>query len=152
MDKIYRNGFLLILLSIGAVWLRSSMGKITGGKFVATLAPTLNKFSSDNPNVSYKDFLEHTIIPNSTVFGNLIMWGEFLIAIAITFSCLHLLLKKDKKIIQKILFSGLIGGALLNLNFWLASGWTSPSTDSLNLLMLIIELIGIIILVKTFKE
>lgn len=149
MDKIYRLGFLLIVTDIGTVWLRSSIGKITGGKFVATLAPTLDKFSSNNPNSWYADFLKGMVIPNSNFFGNLIMWGEFLSAVSIILGSLYFLLnKKENRIVEYLFLIGLIGGILLNFNFYFASGWMSPSTESLNLLMFVIQLIGAVVFGK----
>lgn len=154
MDKNYRYGFLVILLSIGAIWLRSSIGKITGGKFVAALAPTLGKFASNNPNSWYSDFLKGTVIPNATFFGSLIMWGEFLSSVSIILGSLYLLLnKKENKIVEYLFLVGLIGGIFLNINFYFASGWMSPSTESLNLLMFVIQLIGVVVFGKViFKE
>lgn len=147
MDKIYRYGFRLVLLDLGFVWLRSSFGKITGGKFVETLGPTLTKFASNNPNTWYKDLLHNVMIPNSQFLGNLIMWGEFATAILITLPSLYLLFNKST-VMEKFLLIGLLGGLVLNLNFWFASGWTSSSTESLNLLMLTVELIGLVIYAK----
>jgi len=43
---------------------------------------------------------------------------------------------------------GLIGGITLNTMFWLAAGWTSPSTDGLNLLMLVTQLIGLVVIIR----
>lgn len=147
MDRLYRIGFNLVLLTLGLDWLRSSIGKITGGKFVSTLTPTLGKFISNNPNIWYDNFTKNIVIPNSKIFGNLIMWGEFLSAVSITISSLYLLLeKKENKKIEFLLLLGLIGGAFLNFNFYFAAGWTSPSTESLNLIMFVVEAIAIVIL------
>lgn len=153
MDKFYRIGFNLVLLTLGLDWLRSSVGKITSGKFVAGLTPILNKFISNNPNSWYNDFVKNMVIPNSNLFGNLTMWGEFLSAISITFGSFYLLLnKKGNKRIELLLLSGLIGGALLNLNFYLAAGWTSSSTESLNLLMFAIQAVAIVVFGKILLE
>lgn len=153
MDRLYRTAFTLVLLVIGLDWLRSSVGKITGGKFVATLASTLNKFTSNNPNTWYTDFLKGTVIPNSNFFGNLVMWGEFLSAVSIILGSLYFLLnKKENRIVEYIFFIGLIGGILLNFNFYFASGWMSPSTESLNLLMFVIQLIGVVVFGKVILK
>lgn len=134
---------------MGLVWLRSSFGKITGGKFVDSLGNTLTKFTSGNPNIWYNDFTKSIVIPNSKIFGNLIMWGEFFSAVVIILGSLYLIFgKRENRTIELLFVIGLLGGGFLNLNFWLASGWTSPSTDSLNLLMLAIEVIAIFIFAK----
>ena len=153
MDRLYRIGFNLILLTLGLDWLRSSLGKITGGKFVTTLTPTLQKFISNNPNAWYNEFVKNTVIPNSTLFGNLTMWGEFLSAVAITFGSIYLLLnKKGNKKVEWLLLLGLIGGALLNINFYFAAGWTSSSTESLNLIMFAIQAVAIVLFGKILLE
>ncbi len=141
--------FLLVLLAIGLMWLRSSLGKITEGKFVDSLGATLTKFAGNNPYPFYKSFLEDIAIPNSKTFGLLTMWGEFFAAIAITISVVYLLsAKKSKLPVKTLLISGLVVGIFLNTVFWLASGWTSASTDSLNLLMIAVQSIALVFLIK----
>lgn len=134
----------LILLVVGFIWSRSSWGKLAEGKFVGGLGATLEKFASKNPYPWYKDFLENVAVPNSTTFGYLTMYGEAFAALAITLSAVILLFKKSVNSLVLIVLSlGLATGAFLNAVFWLASGWTSPSTDGLNLLMFAIELIAL---------
>ncbi len=146
----YYGGILWIFIAFGLQFLKSSYGKITGGKFVEGLTPTLKKFASENPNTWYKDFLNGSAIPNSQMLGNLVMWGELLSGIAMTIGSLYLLLNKGKgRAAQIILVLGLIGGAFLNFNFYFAAGWTGPSTEGINLLMLVIEIIGIVVFGKS---
>lgn len=141
--------FLFVLLTIGLMWLRSSLGKITEGKFVDSLGTTLTKFAANNPYPLYKSFLEDIAIPNSKTFGLLTMWGEFFTALAITISVVYLLsTKKTGRTVKILLASGLIVGIFLNTVFWFASGWTSASTDSLNLLMIAVQSIALIFLIK----
>lgn len=143
---------LLIFLAIDFIWLRSSIGKLTEDKFVGSLGITLTKFASKNPYPWFKDFLQNVAIPNAKTFGVLTMWGEFLTAIALTISVLYLLFsKKNNQLITVLLIVGLIGGMLLNATFWLASGWTSASTDGLNLLMFLIQTIGLFFALKLLK-
>lgn len=143
--KLFYNGFLSVLLSMGLIWLRSSFGKISGGKFVDALGSTLTKFASENPYSWYKDFLLNIGIPNSRILGFLIMWGELLTGLAMTFSAVCLLIKPGNKLAELSLFLGLIGGILLSFNFYFAAGWTSPSTETVNLLILAIEAIAAIV-------
>lgn len=152
MNRYYR-GILFIFLVFGLEFLKSSYGKIVGGKFVATLSPTLKKFASENPNAWYKDFLNGSAIPNSQTLGNLVMWGELLSGIAMVVGSLYLLFTKGKgRAAQIILVLGLMGGAFLNLNFYFAAGWTSPSTEGINLLMLVIEAVGVVIFVRALQD
>lgn len=145
MNKSAARLLLIILLVIGLIWVKSSYGKITGGTFVSSLGTTLTKLVDKNPYPWFKDFLNTIVIPNSQFFGFLTFWGEFLTAVAITAGALILLLSpKMNKTGSLILALGLLGGAFLNIIFWLGLGYTSPSTDGLNLLMAIVEIIGLL--------
>ncbi|MBI4037034.1 hypothetical protein HY385_01280 [Candidatus Daviesbacteria bacterium] len=136
-----------IILASGLIWLRSSVSKFSSGNFVENLGGTLTKFASKNPYPFYKNFLENVAVLNSQIFGLLTLWGEFLIAISLVGGAIILLINPGKlKTVKVPLMVGLLGGAFLNLIFWLASGWTSPSTDSLNLLMLVVQVIAFIAL------
>lgn len=143
--------FLLILLSLGLLWLRSSLSKFISGNFVSSLGDVLSKTAAKNPYPLFKQFLITIAIPNSQVFGSLVLWGEFLTALAIIFGSASLLLRPKAVRLQSfILIAGLVGGLFLNITFWLGFGYTSPSTDSLNLLMTAIEIIGGIAFLKKF--
>lgn len=135
----------LLILINGLIWLRSSFGKVTGGTFVAALGETLGKFAGKNPYPLVKDFLQNTAIPNSQIFGLLTMWGELLSALAITGGVIYLITNpKGHKTVVSIVALGLLGGMFFNVVFWLAAGWTSPSTDSLNLLMFATQVIALV--------
>lgn len=136
---------LLILLANSLLWVRSSFGKVTEGKFVSGLGGTLTKFASNNPYPFVKDFLQSVAIPNSILFGNLTMWGEVLVAISTIIAVLYLLFQqKSNNLIKLMLVVGLLGGIFLNLIFWSSAGWTSSSTESLNLLMMVVQFFGLI--------
>lgn len=147
------NKFLyLIFIVCGYVFIKSGYGKVSGGMFVQTLGDTLGKFASKNPYPWYKSFLETTAIPNSIVFGTLTMWGELLAGVSILLGSVMLLMGRDHNLSKLLLLVGLVVAAFLNATFWFASGWTSASTDSLNLVMFLVELIGIMFVVKTFSH
>lgn len=140
---------LAVLLSIGLLWLRSSYGKLIGGTFVNSLGATLTKAAEKNPYPFFKQFLTGTAVPNSQLFGTLTLWGELLSAVAITVGSIILLLNPHaNKLVVVGLAAGLAGGLLLNIVFWLGFGYTSPSTDSINLLMAVIEIIGIFVVLR----
>ncbi len=142
----------LIFISTGFIFLRSSFGKFQSGNFVNSLAPILKKFASQNPFPIYKSFLEQIAIPNAGLCGMLTMWGELFAALTLVGLSVYLLFNsKPQRIIYLLLAAGFLTGAILNAVFWLASGWTSPSTDGLNLLMFLIEVIGFVYSVKKFK-
>lgn len=143
MLMIDRKYALLPLLMVGLVWLRSSFGKFTSGNFEGGLGKILEKFASNNPYPGVKEFLTQIAIPNSQTFAMLVLWGELLVALSVIMATLSLLFNWGKpQILAMLLLGGLTGGMLLNLVFWLAAGWTSPSTDTVNLLMLAIQLLG----------
>lgn len=152
-NRNFFYGFILILLAHGLIWLRSSYGKLSGGQFVDELDKTLAFFASKNSYPLVKDFLQNTAIPNSKLFGNLTMWGEFLSALAIILGVLYLLIKKsyDKRAVV-ILILGLLGGIFLNAVFLFSAGWTSPSTESVNLIMFVTQLIGAVVLIKSLSS
>lgn len=146
------NPILLAALLIGMLWIRSSYGKFSSNSFSENFAQTISRFASKNPYPWYKNFLENVVIKNAELFANLVLLGELLTALSITAGSILILIgKKDKRVII-LLASGFTGGMFLNAIFWLASGWTSPSSDSLNLLMFGIETIGLISAIKLLKS
>lgn len=135
------------LLALGLLWSKSSWGKLTGGTFVSGLGQTLSKVVDKNPYPFFKQFLTDVAIPNSVLFGNLTLWGEVLVALSITLGAILLLFNPNiSKLVYLAVIAGLFGGLLLNVVFWFGFGYTSPSTDSVNLLMAAIEVIAIIAL------
>lgn len=144
---------LLVILANGFIWTRSSYGKLVSGKFVDGLGGTLTKFASNNPYPWYKDFLQNFAIPNSQIFGQLTMWGEVLVALSLAGGALYLMLtKKFNTAVAALLVLGLAGGMFLNGMFWLASGWTSPSSDSVNLLMFVVQLVGLAYVLRLLRS
>lgn len=144
---------LWVLLSIGLLWSKSSYGKFTSGTFVSNLGQTLSKVTDKNPYPWFKQFLTDVAIPNSQVFGNLVLWGEVLVAVSITAGTILLLFNPNvNKLVYLAVVGGLAGGLLLNIVFWFGFGYTSSSTDSVNLLMAVIAIIGIFFLMKQFAQ
>lgn len=150
---MFNKYLLFILFVIDFIWLRSAYGKWTGGKFVAGMEGTLKKFASENPYQPVKDFLQGIAIPNASLFGTLTMWGETLVGISLFISLVWLLFKKQaNKLILGLLLMGLLGGAFLNKVFYFSSGWMSPSSESLNLLMFMIEVISAFYVFKVLTQ
>ncbi len=113
----------------------------------------MTKTAEKNPYSWFKQFLTSVAIPNSQVFGQMVLWGEFLSAVAITIGVIMLLINPHpNKFISLVLLAGLAGGALLNIVFWLGFGYTSPSTESLNLLMAVVQIIGIVFVMQQFAK
>lgn len=143
---------LWVFLAVDIIWIRSSFDKLTGGKFVSTLGITLEKFASNNPYPFVKSFLVGFAIPNYQTFGFLTMWGETFIAYSLLFSLFYLIFKGYNRLAVYLLSLGLLVGMFLNSIFWFSSGWMSPSADSINLLMFLIELIGLVFTINLIKE
>ncbi|OGE41467.1 hypothetical protein A3E86_05225 [Candidatus Daviesbacteria bacterium RIFCSPHIGHO2_12_FULL_47_45] len=140
---------LAILLATGLIWLKSSYGKFASGNFVQNLGGTLEKFASKNPYPWEKSFLNQVALPNASFLGTLVLWGEAFAALALTLVSLSLLLKvKTPDFARIILVLGLLVGVILNLIFFLAAGWTSPSTESVNLIMLAIQAIAVVSILR----
>lgn len=138
---------------VGLIFLKSSYVKFAGGKFVSGLGETLEYFASGNPHLWVKIMLVDGMIPHSVVLGYMTMWGELVSAICILGSVGYYLAKRKlTKTIYLIFGTGLLGGAFLNWTFWLASGWTSASADSLNLLMALMQTVGLVFVIKQYQS
>jgi len=150
-NKVFDPYIFYIMLVIGFVFLRSGYGKLAGGKFVGGLEKTLGHFASENPYPPVQSFLNNFAIPNATLFGNLTMFGEIYVGISVFISVVYLLIKRTlTPVLFLVLVSGLLVAIMLNATFLLSAGWTSPSTESVNLVMLAVGVISLVYVIKTF--
>lgn len=134
----------ITFVTLGYIFLRSGFTKVAEGKFIGSLGETLGKLASKNPYPFVKGFLEKIATPNSEIFGLLTISGELFAGIAMIYGATYLLFRdKSPKLVYSLLGAALLTGAFLNIVFWLAAGWTSPSTESLNLVMLVVQLTGL---------
>lgn len=140
-------GVNLYLLLIGGVfafeWLRASYGKFVAepGKpgFIEGMPKTLGFFTKDNPHQFYVDFLKNA---DPSLLGNLTRYSELAVGLALAIAVIGLFFKiGSRKLMLALGGLGALGGMLLNLNFYLAAGHTSPSTESVNLVMGLVQLI-----------
>lgn len=144
MSNSSNKPLLYIILALGLLWVKASYGKFASGNFVSELSETLSKAQPKNPYPFFKDFLADFAIPNSQIFGSLVLYGELLVAISLIFASSFLIFtNRANRLVMFLLIAGLLGGLFLNINFWLGFGYTNSSTDSLNLLMAAIEITGI---------
>ncbi len=111
----------LVRIFFGFLWLQAGIEKLDSGTFVAGMGKTLAAFASKNPYGWEKDFLLNVATPNATLFGALAMYGEILVGLALLFGVLSQV--------------GVIGGLVMNIAYLFAAGWTSPSTETVNLAM-----------------
>lgn len=141
--SVFPASILLVLLADGFLWFKSSWGKLSEGVFIENIGATLTKFASKNPNAWFKDLLTGVAIPNATAVGTMVMYGEFFFATSVLLSVLAIFGGVRDRWALWLLGVGLLGLAVMNLTFWLAAGWTSSSTDSLNVLMFAVEVVGL---------
>ncbi len=126
--KLFNNKYLIPVWTIlriwlGLQWLIPAMEKLQDPKWVGNEAGTaitgflkggLSQASGDHPSVQwwYAKFIENVALPNAGVFTYVVPVGELLVGISL--------------ILGAFTIAGLIGGALMNLNYMLA-GTTSTN-------------------------
>lgn len=142
--------FFFVIMFIGFIFFKAGFEKLINGNLPEELPGILSMFAKGNPNIIVKNYLNSFAIPNSFLLAYAVIFGELLTGLSLMSSAVYFILnKKKRKIVTLTFILGLFSAALMNLNYWLSSGWMSPSTYSLNLLMLGISLLG---LVYAFKE
>lgn len=152
-DKLYRQGFFSLILGLGLIWSMAGIPKVIEGKFPFILKGILEQFATKNPYPFYKSFLENTAIPNAETFGYLVMFGEPLTGVTIVLSTLYLLIRpRGNRLVEIFLIMGLIGGLVLNTNFYLGGGWTNVNKSGMNMLMIILEAVGLFFILRGYRQ
>lgn len=142
MKKASLIWLVLVQWVLAFEWLHSGWGKWAAPGFMDNIGKTLAGFGSKTPYTTYGSFLNETIVPNAETFGNLIRTGEIGVGLALALAGIILLVqKKLSPLATWLLVVAFLAGALMNLNFFLAAGWSSPSTWGVNLVMGLIHLI-----------
>ena len=153
MKRVSVLWLVLIQFVLAFEWLHSGWGKWAEDGFISNIGKTLGGFADKTPYTAYGDFLRSTAIPNAELFGNFIRSGEILVGIALVLSGILFLYKKNlSQPVVWLIAIALLGGALMNLNFFLAAGFTSPSTWGVNMIMGFIHLILAIYYITNRKE
>jgi uncharacterized membrane protein YphA (DoxX/SURF4 family) len=95
-------------------------------RWLAVMPKIVAKQASDNPLIFYKQFLEGTVIPHSSVFAQLTAWGETVTGLGLTLG----------------LLTGLasIVGLVLVINYGLATQWMSPGQQGFHLVLFFLML------------
>ena len=117
----------LIRIMVGWIFLQSGWEKLANPAFAAGLPKTLAFFASKNPYPWMVNLLQTVAIPNAGFFALLFSWGELLVGLSLFFGILSQV--------------GLLGALAMNLTFYFAAGWTSPSTGSLSLLLIVASVV-----------
>ena len=140
----------LVQAVIGYEWVKAGWEKVSDPHFVSGMGKTLGLFASKNPTGWYKDLLTGTGIPNATFFGWLIAYGELVVGIALVLAAAYYLVEAfygigidafSKWIVPIGSVVALIGAAFMSANFWFAAGWLSVSTDSVNAVLFLTEIV-----------
>jgi hypothetical protein len=119
-------------------WLSGGWEKVHGGQFVLNIGKTLSRFENGNPHAWYVGSVLRIAKNHPVSFGMLVQWGELLVGIGLVTALILYVFGAwpwSKTSAGLIAVSALLGGVFMNLNFYFAAGWTSPSTSGLNVFM-----------------
>ncbi|HEX3099731.1 MAG TPA: hypothetical protein VHQ41_02040 [Patescibacteria group bacterium] len=142
MKKVSVTWLVLVQFSLALEWLHATTSKWLEPDFIVGINKTLETFAAKTPYHFYSSFLNSVAVPHAQLFGNLIRIGELGVGLTLLAGGIFLLSKKElPAAAQWLVIIACFGAALMNLNFFLASGWTSPAAWGLNILMATIEII-----------
>ena len=136
--SLYLLGLVVIQMTLAYEWWSAGWEKVSSPEFVSGINGTLGYFASKNPFPWYKDFLLGFATRNSTLFAYSVEWSQIAIAIILAIAGAVFVYSKQeviKKNALKLSILALIGGILMNANFYLAAGWTGPGTHGINVVM-----------------
>lgn len=142
--SLYLLGLVAIQMTLAYEWWSAGWEKVSSPGFVNGINGTLGYFASKNSFPGYKDFLLGPATDNSTLFAYAVEWSQIAIAIVLAVTgALFVYSKKTsvKKFALKFSVLALVGGMLMNANFYLAAGWTGPGTHGINVVMFWIQAI-----------
>lgn len=136
--SLYILGLVGVQMVLAYEWWSAGWEKVSSPEFVSGINGTLGYFASKNPFPWYKDFLLGPATNSSTLFAYSVEWSQVTIAIILTFAGVFFVYSKNlsiQKLALKFSVLALVGGMLMNANFYLAAGWTGPSTHGINVVM-----------------
>jgi uncharacterized membrane protein YphA (DoxX/SURF4 family) len=95
-------------------------------RWLTVMPKIVARQASDNPLGFYKQFLEGTVLPNSSIFAQLTAWGETAVGFGLTLG----------------LLTGLAAmvGLVLVVNYGLATQWMSPGQQGFHLVLFFLML------------
>ena len=144
---------LLIQCIIAYEWISGGWSKLASRSFAQSMEKTLFHFEQGNPHGWYIRSILSFAKQHAELFGQLVQWGEILTGIGLLVGLLLYVFSKNPSVregVALISILALLGGLLMNLNFYVAAGWTSPSTSGLNVLMFWTEGALLLFWVKTY--
>jgi thiosulfate dehydrogenase [quinone] large subunit len=122
----------LLRILLGLFFMRTGfekLGNFDGKALTATLTSWINGGGQipPDPNLWYVNFLKGIVIPHASLFAGLVTYGEILVGIA-------LVLGLATSIVALI-------GAFLNANYYFAAAQTGASTQGINALFIVVQLL-----------
>jgi thiosulfate dehydrogenase [quinone] large subunit len=122
----------VLRIFLGLLFLMSGIekwGKFDGKALTGTLTSWINGGGNvpSNPNLWYVGFLKGTVIPHAGLFAGLVTYGEILVGATLILGLLT-------SIVALI-------GAFMNANYYFAAAHTSASTQSVNALFIVVQLL-----------
>lgn len=95
-------------------------------RWLSVMPKIVARQASDNPLGFYKQFLEGTVLPHSSLFAQLTAWGETVVGLGLTLG----------------LLTGLASlvGLVLVTNYGLATQWMSPGQQGFHLVLFFLML------------
>jgi hypothetical protein len=141
-DRLYLAILLGMQAVLAAIWWHAGWEKMTG-TFVADLPKIFTRFADGNPYPLYVSFLQSVAMPNALAFALLVQWSQLLIAAVLAACALSLLVRHraSQRAALALSIAALLGGALMNANFWLAGGWTGAAASTSNVALFWPELL-----------
>ena len=86
-NNIVAGVLAFVRIYIGYQWITAGFGKLTGGGFDASgfIQGAIANAGGEHPAVQgwWAAFLETVALPNAEIFSFLVMWGEFLVGLAL---------------------------------------------------------------------
>lgn len=134
----YLIGVTAIQFVLAYEWWSAGLEKLANSEFVGGMAGTLGYFASKNPFPWYKDFLLGFASQNATAFAYTVEWSQVIIALILAVTAGIIVYTKGESTNRWVLVLvslALLGGMLMNANFYLAAGWTGPGTHGINVVM-----------------
>lgn len=124
-------GFLGLTFFLGYELLMSGISKLFAGDFVAQLARTLSEMTQDQGGW-YQSLVDTIFIPNAQLVGALVMASElalgvvFVVAAVVLLTWRSQITDREQRILLAMVAAAAFIGAVMNLNFHLAAGASSP--------------------------
>lgn len=141
-DIAFLIGTFATQITIAYEWFAAGLEKVSNPEFVSGITKTLGFFASKNPFQWYKNFLLGFGLKNATAFAYAVEYGELAAGVGLAIGVAAYAYSKNKKLrlfAAIVSVISLIGGIILNLNFYFAAGWTGSGTHGVNVIMFWVE-------------